>query len=744
MTMPQLKLYRTLIERMNEGVALISAERTISFCNQRLAKMVGTPAGQLVGASASLLVPSSEQEHFTQLLESGSEDNLRQEIQLLRADGTVVPVLASLNPVEGEVRNVCIVLTDLSTQKCSEEALRASEHRYRTLFNSIDEGFCVIQMLFDRNDKPVDFKYLLTNPAFEKQAGLQDLTNKTIREVLPTLEDHWFETYGKVALTGETARFENRADGIGRWFSVFAFRVGEPQQRRVAVLFSDITARKRIEEALQKSEQVFSTALRSNPAMIVITDLDDSDRILEVSDGFERVTGYRPNEVVGRTTGELGIWADARQQAEVVARWRKHGSVRSMEFCFRKKSGELGTGLISGELIELGGRPCAISTTLDITDRIQAEEQWKLTFDRVADSVMVLDREYRVRLANRATTTLLDLDMCQIVGKHCYELVHLRESPLPGCPMQRMLASGKEEHGEVQEPHFGKIFDVIATPMLDPAGGFSGCIHVIHDVTERKRGEDHIRLLNEQLEQRVQQRTKELASANKELETFSFAIAHDLRTPLRAIHAFADLLAEEAAPILNRTSTEYLDTIRGGVAHMGRLLEDWLDLGRVGRHELRKKECNLNEVLRSVVDALRTETQDRDIDWQVGQLPLVDCDPDLMKQVLVNLLSNAVKFTLSCRPATIEVGQIVVEGNDVIYVRDNGVGFNMKYASKLFGLFQRLHRQEEFEGTGAGLAIVQRIIHRHGGRIWAEAQPHKGATFYISLPPREAERQKLA
>ena len=237
----------------------------------------------------------------------------------------------------------------------------------------------------------------------------------------------------------------------------------------------------------------------------------------------------------------------------------------------------------------------------------------------------------------------------------------------------------------------------------------------------------------EELEQRVAQRTAELDATNKELEAFTYSVAHDLRAPLRHIQGFSDLLMETFASQLEPEAKKYLQRIGEGTQQMGRLIEDLLSLAQVGRQEPRLQVTGLNSLVQEVLRDLKNETENRDIRWQVGELPFVDCDPGLMKQVFYNLLSNAAKYTRPRNPAVIHIGQMSVEGQPVNFVRDNGVGFNMKYAPKLFGVFQRLHRKEDFEGTGVGLATVQRIIHKHGGRIWAEAEIDKGATFFFSL-----------
>src|SRR5229473_8257179 len=247
----------------------------------------------------------------------------------------------------------------------------------------------------------------------------------------------------------------------------------------------------------------------------------------------------------------------------------------------------------------------------------------------------------------------------------------------------------------------------------------------------------------EELEQRVTQRTAELDATNKELEAFTYSVAHDLRAPLRHIQGFSNLLMESSASQLEPEAMTFLRRIGEGTQQMGRLIDDLLSLARIGRQEPRLQATGLNSLVQEVLRDLKTETEGRDIQWQVGDLPFVDCDPGLMKQVFYNLLSNAAKYTRPRKPAVIDIGQMSVEGQLVNFVRDNGVGFNMKYAPKLFGVFQRLHRKEDFEGTGVGLATVQRIIHKHGGRIWAEAEIDKGATFFFSLgAPLKHARQE--
>jgi PAS domain S-box-containing protein len=301
--------------------------------------------------------------------------------------------------------------------------------------------------------------------------------------------------------------------------------------------------------------------------------------------------------------------------------------------------------------------------------------------------------------------------------------------------ISKIVAGERVEHYETQRRRKdGERIDVSLTvsPVKDSTGKVVGFSSIARDITERKRATAVIDL-NSVLEQRVRERTAELEASNQELEAFTYSVAHDLRAPLRHLDGFSKLLVEEHHAKLSSDALEYVATIRDSALHMGALIDDLLNFAQVGRKQLSMQVTGLNTLVDEVRGALNRENADRWIEWKVETLPFVECDPALMKQVFVNLLSNAVKFTRPRKPAVIEVGVTHQDAARPVYVRDNGVGFSMKYVSKLFGVFQRLHRSEDFEGTGVGLATVQRIIQKHGGRVWAQAELEKGATFYFTL-----------
>jgi light-regulated signal transduction histidine kinase (bacteriophytochrome) len=283
----------------------------------------------------------------------------------------------------------------------------------------------------------------------------------------------------------------------------------------------------------------------------------------------------------------------------------------------------------------------------------------------------------------------------------------------------------------------GFVGIVFGQPLLGVMYAGMGAVVALltQKVTQRKREQEELRRINETLEQRVLARTAELDATNKELEAFSYSVAHDLRAPLRHMDGFIRLLKKHAWASLDDRNQRYLGIISDSARQMGLLIDDLLAFSRVGRAELQLRPVSLQQLVQEAMQELREETQERSIDWKIGQLPEVMGDRSMMRLVMVNLLANAVKFTGKRERAEIEIGASSNEADGiVVFVRDNGVGFDMEYADKLFGVFQRLHPAEEYEGTGIGLANVQRIIHRHKGRTWARGEVDQGATFYFSLP----------
>ena len=382
----------------------------------------------------------------------------------------------------------------------------------------------------------------------------------------------------------------------------------------------------------------------------------------------------------------------------------------------------------------------AINVFRDVTERKWAEEvrtRLAAIVESSDDAILSKTLEGVITSWNSGAEKLYGYSAEEAVGRPVTILVP-PELPdeIPEI-LSKLRRGEKIEHFEtVRVSKDGRRLDIslAISPITDSAGKITGASTIARDITERKRTEEEIRLLNERLEQRVRQRTAQLQEANKELESFSYSVSHDLRAPLRHISGFAQMLQKRMEASLDETGRRHLSVIMESADRAGDLIDDLLAFSRMGRAQMRYASVDMNRFVREVVDDLRLETNGRSIDWKIGELPVVQGDPSMVRVVLTNLLSNAVKYTQNRDEAIIEVGSERAEDRTVFFVRDNGVGFDMQYVDKLFGVFQRLHGAEEFEGIGIGLANVRRIVQRHGGHVWAEGVVGRGATFYFSLP----------
>ena len=348
------------------------------------------------------------------------------------------------------------------------------------------------------------------------------------------------------------------------------------------------------------------------------------------------------------------------------------------------------------------------------------QARFRGVLEAVPDAFVLVDSSGRIALVNSEAERLFGYGRDELLGELVEQLVPARyHKSHPGHratyfddPRTRPMGIGLELSGRRKDGSEFPVEISLSPLAIDDA---MLAIAAIRDVTARKQTEEALRV------------------ANSELESFTYSVSHDLRAPIRQIDGFSRILSEKLGPSVDPQVDHYLRRIQDGTRHMGRLVDDLLNLARIGRQDLRPRAVALADLVRDVIDRLQPDLAGRSIEWKINELPTVDCDPGLMKIVFTNLLTNATKYTRPRAKAVIEVGRVARRGTGGVFVKDNGVGFDMQYADKLFGVFQRLHRPEEFEGTGVGLATVQRIVHKHGGEIWAEAMPDRGATFSFTL-----------
>lgn len=354
------------------------------------------------------------------------------------------------------------------------------------------------------------------------------------------------------------------------------------------------------------------------------------------------------------------------------------------------------------------------------------------------NGVMITDRGGAIQWVNPAFTTITGYTPEEVSGANPRILKSGHQDAKFYKDFWQTILAGRVWRGEfVNRKKDGQIYinEETITPVRLHGGEITHFVGVMQDVTVRKQAEAQVRILKEQLEDRVRQRTAELECANEELEAFAYSVSHDLRAPLRHINGFLDLFSKTALSGLSEEERHYLAQVGSSAKQMDRLIDDLLQFSRMAQAKLQPELVDLNQVFQEAVVELEPETRGRNLKWRKARLPTVKADAAMLRQVLINLLSNAIKYTRPRDRAEIEVAAEPQDKDEVvIFVRDNGVGFDMRYADKLFGVFQRLHTADQFEGTGIGLANVRRIILRHGGRTWAEGKPQAGATFYFSLP----------
>ncbi len=515
-------------------------------------------------------------------------------------------------------------------------------------------------------------------------------------------------------------------------YLIVKFRVIIGEQRKQEVILT----------ALGESEELYRTVFENTGTASVL--IEENTTISLSNAEFEKLSQYSKQEIEGKKSWtEFVVKEDLdRMQAQhLLRREKQETALKQYEFRFIPRDGNIRNILLTIDVIP--GTKRSIASLLDITEQKimeealrESEQRFQVLAENSPVGIFQTDTEGSTIYVNPRWCQMSGLSKEEAMGTGWLVAVHNED--------RERLSKGWNNATQAQKPSEsdyrfvrkdGTIAWVIgqAIPQMNSKNKIVGYVGTITDITERKQAEEEIRYLNAELEDRVIKRTAQLEAANKELEAFSYSVSHDLRAPLRHASGYVDLLLKRCKADLSEKGQHYLSSIADSVHQMGMLIDDLLQFSRTGRTEMRQSVTDMNTILEEVMVSLRQDNSGRTIEWIIDKLPSVLCDSSMLKLVWMNLLSNAVKFTRTRESAKIEIGVKEEEKEFVFYVRDNGVGFDMQYAQKLFGVFQRLHSMEEFEGTGIGLANVRRIIIRHEGRTWADAELDKGATFYFTL-----------
>jgi len=495
----------------------------------------------------------------------------------------------------------------------------------------------------------------------------------------------------------------------------------------------DITERKLAE---LEREQYFKFFQTTADLMCIA---DPNGAFQKTNPAFSEMLGYSETELTGRPFIDFVHPDDKQSTLDEMAKQIQISFPLNFENRYLCKDGTI--RWLSWRANYVKSEGLTYATARDVTEKKHADEALRSAslyarslIEASIDPLVTISPEGKITDVNRATETVTGVVREQLIGddfsNYFTDAVKAREG------YQKVLAEGfVKDYPLTIRCSSGGTTDVLynATVYRNEREELQGVFAAARDITERKKAEVEIRKLNEELEQRVIQRTAQLEASNKELEAFSYSVSHDLRAPLRHVSGYVDLFTKNYSLALPEKGKHYLDSIADAARQMGTLIDDLLKFSRTGRSEIKMSNVDMNEMVADVVKFLSEEYPTRTIEWIVSPLPNIIGDNAMMKLVWINLLSNAVKYTKNRENTRIEIGFRDENTEFIFFVRDNGIGFDMQYAHKLFGVFQRLHSKDEFEGTGIGLANVRRIILRHGGRTWAEAELNNGAIFYFSL-----------
>lgn len=630
----------------------------------------------------------------------------------------------------------------------SYAALRDSEEQFRALFRNAGIGIALVDM----KGHPIH-----SNPALQGMLGYSgdELRGMPFTKFThPEDADKDMNLYRELmAGTRDTYRMEKRyyrKDGqlIHADLTVTLIHDAEGQPQFGIGMVEDITERKQAEYELQQEREFLKAVLNNIQDGVVACDAKGTlslfNRATEEFHGLpqepmppekwaEHYDLYLPDGETPMCREDIPLFRALNGE-----------TVRHVEMVIAPKQGKTRSLIASGQAFhDQGGTTLgAVVSMHDITEQKRAEsalreseERYRRIVETAEEGIWVIDAESNTSFVNRKMADMLGYTEEEMLGQSLDMFMDIEGQAIAAENVERRRAGISEQHDfKFRRKDGTQFWALIGTnPILDDHGQYMGALAMVTDITTRRQAEAEIRKLNEELEERVRRRTAELEAINRELESFSYSVSHDLRAPLRGIDGWSLALLEDYGETLKPTAREYLERVRAEAQRMGELIDDLLTLARVMRGEMLWQEVDLSAIAEKQAEALQNIEPNRKVEWYIQPGLATHGDPRLLNLVLQNLIGNAWKFTSRHDMARIEFGITEEEGNRTFFVRDDGAGFDMAYAEKLFAPFQRLHRPTDFPGTGVGLAITQRIVQRHGGRIWPDAAVEKGATFYFTL-----------
>ncbi len=767
--------YRLLFQRSPVGVFHYDPQLCITDCNERFVAILQSRRERLIGLDLTTLKDQRVLPALRQAIQGqeGIYDG-HYRATTSSAEIWVSMLTAPLFDQRGQVTGGGGIVQDLTERKRAEQVqaaiYRISEAAH--VAQNLDELFSLLHSiigelmparnfyiaLYDASTDLVRFPYFadefdVAPPPRKSGRGLTGYVLRTGQPLLLTpkvyeqlVKSGEVESIGTPPVDWLGVPLKTQQETIGVMAVqtyTEAARLNEADMRVLAFVSTQAAMaieRKRAEATLRESETKYRTMFEASTDAIFLETLDG--RVLDCNTSACKMLGYTKRELLQLTIADLVPEEIAATLPDVITQEMTTGGIL-VKAANKRKDGQVFPVQVSTRVVSIEGEPRVLAYVRDITDRERAEAALR-------ESEAMLKSIFRAAptgiglVSNRVLLAVNDR-ICEMVGRSREEL--LGQSARVLYPTdQDFEYVGREKYAQIRERgtgavetrwqhRDGAIMDVLlsSTP-LDPDNLAAGVTFTALDITERKRAEEEIRRLNAQLEQRVAERTAQLQAANQELEAFAYSVSHDLRAPLRSIDGFGRALLQDCAGSLDDQGQHYLQRIRAATLQMSQLIDDLLKLSRVTRSEMRREPVDLSALAQAIAAELQAAQPERQIEWSIAPGLVVNADANLMRILLANLLGNAHKFTAQHPTARIEFGAVQPASQPVYFVRDNGAGFDMAYADKLFGAFQRLHSANEFDGTGIGLATVQRIVHRHGGRVWAEGAVEQGAIVHFTLP----------